>query len=605
LLAVFGKGEAMGFLQDAAVFLIAAVIAVPVAKRLGLGAVLGYLVAGAVIGPQGLAVVTDVENILHFAEFGVVLLLFIVGLELQPSRLWTMRQSVFGLGVLQVFITGGALAFAGRLLGLSVEAAAIVGLTLSLSSTAFALQMLAEKNQLTTRHGRAAFSILLLQDLAVIPLLALVPLLAPGAQGPMQSAGVMAGVGTLGVLVATAVIGRYVLRYALRVVATTRVQEVFTALALLTVVGATLLMDELGLSAALGAFLAGVLLADSEYRHALEADLEPFKGLLLGLFFIAVGMAMNMQTVVREPLLIGLLVVGLIAIKGVILFSLGRINGLEAPSARALAVTVAQGGEFAFVVFGVAVQSTVISRALADQLIAVVTLSLVATPLLFALNTVIEQRAAKRNAAEDAYDSLPGDESQVIIAGFGRFGQIVARILRARKIPFTALDISSEQVSFVRNYGSKAYFGDASRLDLLHAARADRAVAFVLAIDNIEASVRTAKVVREHFPNLKIYARARNRQHAYRLMELGIAVIWRETLLSSLDMACALLEGLGLPDYAAERTVEIFREHDERRLYSLFGEHRNEERMQMLAKEAAQELEELFAQDAKEERQGG
>ena len=322
------------------------------------------------------------------------------------------------------------------------------------------------------------------------------------------------------------------------------------------------------------------------------------------MFFIAVGMSLNMRTIIGDPGTMVVLVAGLILLKGVILYALGRANGLGTPSARALAVTIAQGGEFAFVILGVAAEAEVITRALADRLIAAVTLSLVVTPLLFAINGAIERREAKRKANETAYDALPGDESQVIIAGFGRFGQIVARILRAKRIPFTALDNSSEQVNFVRNYGSKVYYGDASRLDLLLAARADRAIAFVLAIDDVAASVRTAEVVREHFPHLKIYARARNRQHAYRLMELGISIVWRETFLSSLDMARELLKGLGLPDFAAARTTEIFREHDERRLYSLYGEHRNEERMRMLAKKAAEELEELFAQDAANEHRG-
>ena len=595
----------MGFLQDAAIFLAAAVITVPVARRLGLGAILGYLAAGVVIGPQALGLIGDVAETFHFAEFGVVLLLFVIGLELQPSRLWTMRQNVFGLGLMQLFITGGALALVARFFGLGPAAGAVVGLTLSLSSTAFALQTLAEKNQLTTRHGRAAFSVLLLQDLAVIPLLALVPLLAPDARGPLQSAGAVAALGTIGIVIATAVAGRYVLRYALRIVAGIRVQEVFTALALLTVVSAALLMDRLGLSAALGAFLAGVLLADSEYRHALQADLEPFKGLLLGLFFIAVGMSLDLRVVAAEPLTILAMVAGLIAVKGVILFALGRVNGLSVPSARALAVAIAQGGEFAFVVLGVAVDAALVDRPTADRLIVVVGLSLVATPLLFAANGWLERREAARKAQDSAYDQPPADDGQVIIAGFGRFGQIVARILRARHIPFTALEISPEQVSFVREYGSKVYYGDASRLELLQAAHADRAVAFVLAIDDVEASVRAAEVVRRHFPDLKIYARARNRAHAYRLMELGIDVVWRETFLSSLDMAREVLKGLGLPDYAADRSVEIFREHDERRLYSLYGEHRNEARMQMLAKKSAQELEELFAHDAAADRQEG
>ena len=594
----------MALIQEAAVFLTAAVIAVPLAKRLGLGAVLGYLGAGLAIGPHGLGLVSGVFEVFHFAEFGVFLLLFIIGLELQPVRLWTMRQSVFGLGCMQVFVTGGALALAGRLFGLEPAAAAVVGLTLSFSSTAFALQTLAEKNQLTTRHGRAAFSILLLQDLAVIPLLALVPLLAPGATGPLQSAGLLAAIETLAVLLGAAVLGRFILRYALRIVARTGANEVFTAFALLTVVGATLLMEQLGLSATLGAFLAGVLLADSEYRHELQADLEPFKGLLLGLFFIAVGMSLNVQTIIGEPGTMAFLVIVLIIVKASILFVLGRANGLSTPSARALAVSLAQGGEFAFVVLGVAVEAGVIARDLSDRLIAAVTLSLAVTPLLFALNGLLERREAQRKVSEATYDRLPGDERQVIIAGFGRFGQIVARILRARRIRFTALDISPDQIDIVRKYGSEAYYGDASRLDLLLAARAERAAAFVLAIDDVTASVRTAEVVRKHFPNLKIYARARNRQHAYRLMELGISVIWRETYLSSLDMAREVLKGLGLPTFVADRSVEIFREHDERRLYDLFGEHRNEQRMQMLTKKAAEELEELFAQDAVNDRQG-
>jgi glutathione-regulated potassium-efflux system ancillary protein KefC len=595
----------MAFLQDAAIFLGAAVLAVPLARRLGLGAILGYLAAGAVIGPQVLGLIGDVADVLHFAEFGVVLLLFVIGLELQPSRLWTMRQSVFGLGVMQMFVTGGALALIARFFGLSPEAAAVVGLTLSLSSTAFALQTLAEKNQLTTRHGRAAFAVLLLQDLAVIPLLALVPLLAPDARGPLDSAGAVAALGTIGILIVTAVAGRYVLRYALRVVAQIRVQEVFTALALLTVVGAALLMERLGLSAALGAFLAGVLLADSEYRHELQADLEPFKGLLLGLFFIAVGMSLDLRIVAAAPLTILAMVAGLMAIKGAILFALGRINGLSVPSARALAVSIAQGGEFAFVVLGVAVAAALIERPLADLLIVVVGLSLVATPLLFAVNGWIEQREASRRVQEGPYDAPPADDGQVIIAGFGRFGQMVGRILRAKGIGFTALEASPEQVNFVRQYGAKVYYGDSARLDLLQAARAEAAEIFVLAIDDVEASVRTAEMVRKHFPHLKVYARVRNRQHAYRLMELGITPVWRETFLSATDMAEAVLKGLGLPDYAAERAVATFRVHDEERLYGHFGTHNDEKRMQALAKQAAEELKELFQDDAAHDEPGG
>jgi monovalent cation:proton antiporter-2 (CPA2) family protein len=585
----------MAVLSEGAVLLTAAVVAVPLARFGRLGSVLGYLAAGSVIGPEGFALIADVERILHFAEFGVVLLLFVIGLELQPARLWTMRRSVSGLGVVQLLVTGGALALIGRLFGLEFDAAAVVGLALALSSTAFALQMLAERNELTTRHGRTAFSILLFQDLAAIPLLALVPLLAGQADGPSNAGGGAGALQTVGVLALVAVAGRYLLRYAFRIVARTRVREAFTAAALLTVVGTALLMQAVGLSAALGAFVAGVLLAGSEYRHALEADLEPFKGLLLGLFFMAVGMSINLGMIAAEPERFAALVLLLLAVKALVLFALGRASGLTSAAAAALAVAISQGGEFAFVIFGVSVEAAVIDRRLGEQLVAVVTLSMAVSPFLFLAYDGF-RRLRSAPGAEPAA-ALPEEENQVIIAGFGRFGQIVGRILRARHIGFTALNASAEQVDFVARYGNRIHYGDASRLDLLNAAKADRAVVFVLAIDDVEASVRTARTVREHFPKLKIYARARNRQHAYRLMELGIAVVWRETFLSSLDMAGAVLEGLGLPDYAAARAVATFRSHDEARLYGHFGAHGDEKRMQALAMKAAEELERLFAED--------
>lgn len=584
----------MSNLTDAAVLLTAAVVAVPVARRLGLGAVLGYLAAGAAVGPRALGLIGDVDAILHFAELGIVLLLFIIGLELQPARLWTMRKLMFGLGGAQVLLTGGVLTVIGHAFGLSVPAAAVVGLALSLSSTAFALQMLAETSQLTTRHGRTAFAILLFQDLAAIPLIALVPALAGTPMGPMASTGWSAGLQTVAVVAAVAVGGRVLLRHAFRAVARARVQEVFTAAALLTVIATTLLMAELGLSAALGAFIAGVLLADSEYRHALEADLEPFKGLLLGLFFMAVGMSLNLGLIAAEPGTLALLVAALVAAKIAVLYPLGRAAGLDARGARTAALAISQGGEFAFVVLGAAVGAALLPRADADLLIAVVTLSMVTTPLLLAL----ADRLPQQRAHEPGPESLPGDEHQVIIAGFGRVGQIVGRILRAKRIGFTALDASPEQVDFVARYGNKIFYGDASRLELLQAARADRAVVFVLAIDDVAASVRTAETVIRHFPHLKIFARARNRAHAYQLMELGIAVVWRETLGSSLEMAEAVLKGLGLPGYQAEHAVATFRSHDEQRLSAAFGTHRDDARMQALARKASQELEELFAQDA-------
>ncbi len=587
----------MSFLLEAVVFLAAAVVTVPLFRRLGLGAVLGYLVAGVAIGPWALGLVSDVDHILHFAEFGVVLLLFVIGLELQPNRLWTLRKTIFGLGGAQLFVSAALLAVVGYGLGLGPTTAAVVGLALSLSSTAFALQMLAERNQLTTRHGRSAFSILLFQDLAAIPMLAIVPLLGPEATGPMESSGMVAGVQTVVIVLAVVIGGKFLLRPLLRMVAATRTPEVFTAMALLTVVGTALLMESVGLSMALGAFLAGVLLADSEYRHALEADIEPFKGMLLGLFFIAVGMSLNVGLVARQPGLVFALVAGLIAIKFVVLYGLGRLQGLKNAAACSLAVAISQGGEFAFVIFGVALGSGLIGPDLADLMIAVVTISMVVTPLLTFVNDAIRRRFPEKTVARD-FEAPPEQDRHVIIAGFGRFGQIVGRVLRAKKIPFTALEISPEQIDFVRKYGNKVYYGDASRLALLHAARADQAAAFVLAIDDVEASLRTAETVRKHFPKLSVYARARDRKHAHQLMDLGVTIMRRETLHSSLDLAGALLTGLGLSASEAENAVETFRQHDEMLLFAHYWHHNDEEKMQALSKEGAQQLKELFEQDA-------
>ena len=487
-------GSVMSFLVEAVVFLAAAVVTVPVFRRLGLGAVLGYLVAGVVIGPWALALVSDVDHILHFAEFGVVLLLFVIGLELQPNRLWTLRKSIFGLGGAQLFVTGAALAVAGYGLGLGPTTAAIVGLALSLSSTAFALQMLAERNQLTTRHGRSAFSILLFQDLAAIPMLAIVPLLGPEATGPMESSGMIAGVQTTAIVLAVVIGGRFLLRPVLRIVAATRTPEVFTAMALLTVVGTALLMETVGLSMALGAFLAGVLLADSEYRHALEADIEPFKGMLLGLFFIAVGMSLNVGLVARQPGLVVALVAGLIAVKFAVVYGLGRLQGLDNRAACNLAVAISQGGEFAFVIFGVAFGAGLIERELADLMIAVVTISMAVTPLLTFVNDAIQRSRPEKAVARD-FEVPPDRDRHVIIAGFGRFGQIVGRVLRAKKIPFTALEVSPEKIDFVRKYGNKVYYGDASRLALLHAARAESVAAGSITADMLATGAVTAEKI--------------------------------------------------------------------------------------------------------------
>ncbi|HEX8824590.1 MAG TPA: monovalent cation:proton antiporter-2 (CPA2) family protein [Archangium sp.] len=587
----------MSLLNQIVIFLIAAVLSVPLFKRLGLGSILGYLVAGAVIGPSGLGLIRDPEDILHFAEFGVVLFLFIVGLELQPQRLWALRRSVFGLGTAQVLLSGLLLAGAGLALGLSPKAAIIAGLGLSLSSTAIALQLLGERNQLSARHGRESFAILLFQDLAVIPLLALIPLLSGRHGEPGSGFSLLSLLEVVAVLAAVVLCGRFLVRPLFRLIASTQLQEIFTATALLVVVGVALLMSFVGISMALGAFLAGVLLADSEYRHELEADLDPFKGLLLGLFFIAVGMSMNLALVTHQPLRIAACVVGLMAIKGGVLYWLGRPIGLMLQGRRIMALALAQGGEFAFVLFGVAATAGVMERELTELLVVVVSLSMAVTPLLLTLHDTLVQRMLRRTVAVE-YDRVEeADQQPVLIAGFGRYGQVIGRVLNMLDIGFTALEVSPEQVDFVRRYGNKIHYGDASRLELLRAAGASQAKLFVLAIDDPDASVRTAELVRRNFPQLPVYARARNRAHAYRLLDQGVKVLNRETLLSSLEMAAHVLRGLGFEEERARDIVERFRVHDEELLLKQHAVYQDEEQFMRSVLQSREELRSLFEQD--------
>ncbi|GHD57428.1 monovalent cation:proton antiporter-2 (CPA2) family protein [Jeongeupia chitinilytica] len=580
-----------------ALFLAAAVALVPLFRLSGLGAVLGYMTAGVLIGPWGLGLVSQVDSILHFAELGVVLLLFIIGLELQPSRLWVLRRSVFGLGGAQVLLTGSVLAGAALLFGLTVEAAVVAGFGLALSSTAFVLQMLAEKKELTARYGRDSFAILLFQDLAVIPFLAVLPLLGVAAIKSAEP-GWLGALRVTGIVVGVILAGRLLLRPALRLIARSGNPEVFTAATLLVALGTAILMENAGLSMSLGAFLAGVLLADSEYRHELEANIEPFKGLLLGLFFIAVGMSTNLGLLSTKGLLIAGLIAGLVAVKFAVLYLIGRISKAGDFHARRLGVALAQGGEFAFVLFNLAVQQKVMDQPLADLLVIVVTLSMVATPfIVYAHEHWLAPRLDRKPKRE--FDVIaPEHATPVIIAGFGRFGQIVGRVLRLKKIGFTALEVSADQVDFVRRFGNKVFYGDASRLDLLRAARADEAKVFVLAIDNIEASLKTAQMVREHFPDLKIYARARNRFHAYRLMDLGVTALQRETFLDSLELAGQVLTGLGLSDARRDRTLALFRANDESLLQRQHAVSHDEQQMIQATKDAMRELESLFESDS-------
>ena len=585
----------MQYLEQAVAFLLATVLIVPLFRRARLGAVLGYLVSGMLIGPWGMKLIGHVEATLHFAEFGVVLLLFLIGLELQPTRLWALRRPVFGLGAAQVMATAAAILAVGAGFGLPWQTALTIGLGLAMSSTAMILASLAERGQLTRRHGREAFAILLFQDLAVIPLLALLPLL--GLAQEKAATDWIAALKGLAVIVAVIAASRLLVRPVLRFVATHGGREVFTAAALLVVVGAALLMERIGLSMSLGAFLAGVLLADSEFRHELEADIEPFKGLLLGLFFVAVGMSANVGLLIEQPLVVVGAALGLILLKTVVMYVIARIAGAGNDSSQRLAVVLSAGGEFAFVIFGLAVGFGIITQRLSELLVLAVTLSMLIAPLFISMHEKALDRIQALRAPPE-FDTITEPGNAVVIAGYGRFGQIVSRVLRMCGIAFTALDASSEQVDFVRRFGNKIYYGDASRLELLQAAKVGEAKVFVLAIDDVESSVRTAQLVRQHFPSVPILARARNRVHYFRLRDLGINAIHRETFPASLDVARQALLRLGFGIAAAEHAVALFRAHDEEQLAVQGAVQHDEAQLIELAKHATEQLRELFEADA-------
>ncbi len=576
-------------------YLAAAVIAVPLSRRLGFGSVLGYLAAGIAIGPWALGLVDDVDHVLHVAEFGVVLLLFIIGLELQPSRLWALRRAVFGTGGAQVLVSGAALWAVAMAFGLTAGPALVVGLTLALSSTAFVLQLLAERRQLTTRHGRTAFAILLFQDLAVIPLLALIPAFSPGAE---ESAGGGAAALALQLAAVAGLIlgGRWLLKPLFRVVARDGGHEIFTAMSILIVVAAAMLMVQVGLSAALGAFIAGVLLADSEFRHQLEAEIEPFKGLLLGLFFVAVGMSANLGLLAEFPLRLVAMTLCLLLIKAAVLYGLGRITGLPAASARSLAAVLSQGGEFAFVLLAAAMEGRLIDRELFETLVLVVTLSMAATPLL----VLLDERLGRSDAGtepERAFETPEPGDHRVMIAGLGRFGQIVARVLNMRGVPFTALESDASHVDFLRRFGNVVYYGDARRLELLRAARAGEASIFVVAVEDAATSIQIVETVKRHFPKLKIFARATDRSHARALKDRNVDYVIRANFASSLEMAENVLTALGDAEEMAKLSIRRFREFDEQLLEKERALQQDEGKLIQTVREAERELAFLFASD--------
>lgn len=575
--------------------LAAAVLFVSLTRRAGLGSVLGYLVAGVVIGPSCLRLVSDVHQVSEISELGVLMLLFLIGLELRLSRIWLMRKAVFGLGGAQVALCGAAMGYLAYLAGAPPIGAAIVGLGLALSSTAIVLPMLGERELLSTAAGRDSFSVLLFQDLASVPMVAMVPLLAGGGmpEGSVWIGVAKAAAGVAGILVA----GRFGIRPLFRLVGGMRSKEVFTATALLVVIAAAALAQLCGLPVSLGAFAAGVILSESEYRHEVQADVEPFEGILLGFFFISVGMGANIRLAFQEPGLILLGLVLMLSVKILIGYGLARLRKQNGKTAMRFALALPQGSEFAFVLFGAAVAAGALDQIVSERATLVIALSMLVSPILFALSenylipALNKSKALKPDTAEDA------KPTPVIICGFGRFGQILGRILRLRGIPFNALDPDAENVEGVRKFGSQAYYGDPSRLDLLTAVGAERAKVLILALPDVETSIKVVETVQRNFPDLPILARARNRNHAHLLMDRGIEVIVRETYFSALRLSEAMLAELGVPPDEARRTLTTFREHDEQMLIDQHAVYKDEKQLIQTSAQAMAELERLVAAD--------
>lgn len=556
-----------GILFDAFIYLSAAVIAVPLAKRWGLGSVLGYLLAGIIIGPFLLGLVGEQKDVMHFAEFGVVLMLFLVGLELRPALLWQLKGPILGTGGLQVLLTTAALTGVAHLIGLPLQQGLAIGLILALSSTAIVLQSLQERKLMQSESGRSAFAVLLFQDIAVIPILALLPLLAMApvaSNGGSELAGWQHGLLVVAAISGIVLGGHYLMRPVFRAIAQSHMREIFVAAALLLVIAIAVLMESVGLSPALGSFLAGVVLADSEYRHELEADIEPFKGLLLGLFFMSVGAGIDFGLFAEHPFLIPTLVVCLMVLKWLVLMALGFIIRISPSQRWTFGLALAQGGEFAFVLFSFAAQNRVLPGETISLLTLVVALSMALTPLLLILNDrVIQPWFDYRNQSDAPQHEQPElVEHPVIIAGFGRFGQIVGRLLHGHGIGTTILEQDASQIETLRKYGYQVFYGDASRIDLLHAAGAHKAKLLVLSINDPATSLAVIEMVQKHFPHLKILARALDRPHAHEILRHGVESVHRETLGSAVDLGVEALTQLGFRANQAWRAGQTFKQHD-------------------------------------------
>jgi len=596
-------GHLPDWLTSSLIYLSAAVVAVTLARAAGLGAILGYLAAGMAIGPWGLQLVTEVEHILHFAEFGVVLMLFLVGLELEPRRLWTLRRPIFGWGSAQVLGCAAVLTAAATLAGVPLTLAVVAALGLALSSTAIALQVMQERNLLGTAGGQAGFSILLFQDVAAIPILALLPLLAENSAQNLPIPlidKVFEAIKIVSVIGGVVLGGRTVLRPLMRAVAKNGTPEIFTAGALLLVVAVAALMQVVGLSMALGAFLAGVLLADSEYRHELETDIEPFKGLLLGLFFMAVGMSIDFGVLIASPLLMLGVVLGFLAVKGVVIWGLARAMDIPVAERPVLVLLLAQGGEFAFVVFQTAAGAKAIEAETASLLVGAVALSMLLSPLLLA---AMGRWLLPRFAACDTprLDELAEPQSApTIIAGFGRYGQMVARLLSAQGLPATVLEHDAGMVESARAFGFQVFYGDASRLDLLRTAGADTAQVLVVAVDDVAHSLAVVDLAREHFPHLKLVARARDVTHWNALRDRGVTELDREMFESSLNTGQRVLRALGLSADEAQAVATRFKQHNFQLLEDMYPHHKDRSKLIAVAKQGRQQLEEQMARERAE-----
>ncbi|MFL5773499.1 MAG: monovalent cation:proton antiporter-2 (CPA2) family protein [Flavisolibacter sp.] len=595
------------FYFQAIVYLAAAVIIVPLAKRLGLGSVLGYLLAGIIIGPAALGFVgQEGEDIMHFAEFGVVMMLFIIGLELEPELLWRLRKTIIGMGALQVIITAIVFSNIAVIFGLAWQQSLALGLILSLSSTAIVLQSLDEKGLMKTSAGQSSFSVLLFQDIAVIPMLALFPLLATAPEQKTSAAensnlvhGLPAwlqGIIILGSVAAIILAGRFLVRPLFRIVAATRLREIFTATALLLVIGIAMLMVQVGLSPALGTFLAGVVLANSEYKHELESDIDPFKGLLLGLFFIAVGASIDFILIVEKPLIIFGLVAGLMLLKCLVLMLLGRIFRLQTQQNILFSLALSQVGEFAFVLFSFSLQKGILPKEVTGIMIAVVALSMAFTPLLLLINDKIFSKKFKSQPPEDIKGDVIGEDNPVIIAGFGHFGNTTGRFLRAHNIGTTVLDNNSERVELLRKMGFKVYYGDASRHEMLQAAGAARAKLIIITIEPNEKRLEMIETIKKHFPNLRMLVRAENRYDAYAQMNAGMLHVYRETVDTALRVGVDAMKFLGYRTYTAQRAARTFLKIDEANLKKLSAIKDTDEYITTI-KQRIEELEKVIQQD--------